>query len=371
MSDTLPEGVLKEISAQYELGESIELKPVYIGLDNRSFLVDTAGEKFFLQISNTPYQPHLVEHKTKLLDWLATQGLSECVAPMPTASGQLFFQLENIGVVVLFPARSQQNQFSDDVDADRQAGISLAGWIARLHNLTAHAPVFSGKPKETLIENFKVLETSFTAFQKISHTLPTLPLDDETQYLCDDFIEKSVQYYQVLFEDQNVYRLLHASASHLSFVHNDLNLSNLSFDDSGQLVTVYDFDNAGRDNRVADLQFIYYYYYHPSAIAGNDWFDIPKVRNAIAIYESATQHPVTMDEKRLCAMLGMDRSLRGLLWMFDMLIKGMPPEILSGVDARVRPNKAGEPGSPLFQTFAKLFNGIDSFSNTDLYLDMA
>lgn len=369
MTDVLPEALLETIQSNYGLSEIQDIQTLWVGLENHNYLLSANEKKFFLQTSNTAYQPNLFAFKTQFLDWLAKQKLNECVAPIPTSEGELYLQLEDIGVAVLYPARPQQQRFLTEDKPDQQAGIKLADWIARLHNLTSQAPDFVTKPKESLVQNFQTLKAHYPVFEKIGLALPNLPIDEETKSIWHKFLEKTQHYYTVLFEDDHVFNLLESTAIYTSLVHNDLNLSNLSFDNSGNLITVYDFDNAGRDNRVADLQFIYYYYYHPSVIQGKEWLDEPKLKVALNHYENITGRAITADEKRLCAMLGMDRSLRGLLWMFDMLAKGMPPEMLLGVDYRMRPNDPSEKGTPLYQTFAKLFNGIACFSNIDWYLD--
>jgi Ser/Thr protein kinase RdoA (MazF antagonist) len=368
MTDVLPKILLEAICSNYGLCEIQEIQTIWLGLENHNYLLSSNGKKRFLQTSNTVFQPDLFAFKTKLLDWLVKHGMTECVAAIATIDDELYLQLDEIGAVVLYPARPQQHRFLTEDTPDQQAGISLSNWIASLHNLTVQTPDFVSKPKETLVQNFQTLKAYYPVFEKIGLALPNLPLDEETRDIWRKFLEKTPHYSTVLFADNRVFKLLESTAIHTTLVHNDLNLSNLSFDDSGNLVRVYDFDKAGLDNRVADLQFIYYYYYHPSVIQGNEWFDEPKLRSALSHYENATGQIITADEKLLCAMLGMDRSLRGLLWMFDMLTKGTPLEMFSGVDYRIRPNNPSEEGSPPYQTFAKLFNGIACFSNIERYL---
>ncbi len=370
MSDMLPAPLLEALHTHYDLTEIQEIRPLWLGLDNQNYLLTTETAPYFLQISNTAYQPDLTAFKTQLLNWLAGQGMTECIAPITSANNTFYLEIAGMGTVILYPLRPQQNHFLVDEAPDKQAGISLADWIARLHNFTPNAPDFPNKRKESLVQNFQALQAHFPAFEKIGLALSHLPLDADTQQLCHTFIAKTPNYYDVLFADNHVFNLLEATAHQTTLVHNDLNLSNLSFDDAGHLITVYDFDNAGLDNRVADLQFIYYYYYHPSAVLGQDWFDKDKLKAALNHYESNVEQAILDDEKRLCAMLGMDRSLRGLLWLFDMLSKGAPPQLFEAVSARVRPNNPGEGGSVAFQTLAKLFYGIDTFANIEAYLDM-
>lgn len=369
MTDMLPPKLVEALCANYGLCDIQTVQTLWQGLDNRNYLLTADNQKFFLQTSNTDYQPDLTIFKTQLLTWLAEQQMPECVASIATSNKQLYLDFDEIGTAILYPAKPQQHRFLTADIPDKQAGMSLADWVGRLHNLTPSAPKFPSKRKESLVQNFQTLQAYFQGFEKIGLALAHLPFDDEAKRLCQEFIAKTPTYYDILFADNHGFRLLEATAHHTTLVHNDLNLSNLSFDDMGHLVTVYDFDNAGRDNRVADLQFIYYYYYHPSTVPAQDWFDGDKLSTALKHYEDVVGQPILEDEKRLCAMLGMDRSLRGLLWMFDMLTKGASPQIFQAVDARVRPHDKSEAGSPAFQTLAKLFYGIAQFSNIEGYLE--
>ena len=365
MSTNISAETLQQLSKHYQIGEITGIQAVYSGLDNMSFMLKSSAGQYFLQLSSTVLQPELYIHKASLLTWLANSGLNACIASIPAANGALHIQIDASLFGVLFPVHPQKRRYFEDENLDERAGTSLSEWISRLHNLTAKAPAFPGKPKPKIAEDFKTLKAAFPGFQKMAGVIPALPLDHDSKALVSDFIKKSNDYFDFLFKNDRVFVLLAGLSEYKTLVHNDLNLSNLSFDDSGQLEMVYDFDNAGFDYRVADLQFIYYYYYHPSSIPGADWFDIPKFKNAVDRYEALVEQKITGAEKQLCAMLGMDRSLRGLLWIFDMLSKGASPELLRGVDERVRPNNPDEPGSPGYHTLAKLVFGIERFSQID------
>jgi thiamine kinase-like enzyme len=127
--------------------------------------------------------------------------------------------------------------------------------VARLHRLSTEAPSFIGEPKESLQQNLKTTQDNLGIFEQIGTMLPMLPFDDETKDLLNNFVGQVPRYKRILFDDDHVYQLIQQCSAHTRLTHNDLNLTNLSFDEQGNLVTVYDFDNAGMECRVADLQF--------------------------------------------------------------------------------------------------------------------
>lgn len=354
--------VIEALQRHYELGEVTKAEAIASLGENHNTLLSTEKESFFVKLNNMSYHTHLAPWTTGLQKWLVGQGMKECIEPTPAKDGSLYLTIPEHGTAIVYPNRPGFVAEIENSEAEERSGQQLAQWIARLHKLSSQVPSFGGKPKSSFQEGMKFLQDHFPLVEGLAGLLPTLPLDEEFQSLCQLFFSRIQHYHDALFEDNRVYKLFETTAKQATLTHGDLNRSNLSFSDDGKLMTVYDFDESGWDHRAADLQFLYYHYYQPSSLEGKDSLDESNYKRALDAYEQECGLPISTPERQLCAMLGMRSTLRGLMWCFTHLVQGTLTEpLLLCVDRRARPTRFDEPGTTQYQTFGKLIHATESF----------
>jgi Ser/Thr protein kinase RdoA (MazF antagonist) len=97
MTQHIPIAVNDMLCSHWDICDIAQTNLVWTGLDNQNSIIETEDASFFVQVSDTPFQPTLIDKKTRMLRWLTDQGMTEVVPAMPTRDGMLFVEDEAVG----------------------------------------------------------------------------------------------------------------------------------------------------------------------------------------------------------------------------------------------------------------------------------
>ncbi len=364
--------ILRIIKTHYHLPPITNIKEVQLGIANRSFIIETETQPYFLQFNRLDGEfvielAHF-QYKASLLHWLKTEGFHQIVAPIETIDGQLCVQPANDGITyTLYDFRPHQIMYSEDPNINEKAATSLTDTIAHLHNISYTEPSLVGQSRGDVALFLNWLQAQRQTFQQIQQAFSQFPAPAPIRETMANTFARLDAYYQIIYHDPDIFALLNSLNNTRCLVHDDLNPTNLSFTLEGDLETLYDFDNAHWDVRAADLAYIYFYHYYSSPSADQDYFDDILAEKMFALYEVRTNSKILPEERHLIIKLTLAHILRAFLWLAGNLLKGTPLPVIAHGASRLRPQPgllpATSPEEAVAQTFNITLNVAEAYAN--------
>lgn len=363
------------VQQHYELPAITQIKEVFLGIANRSLVIETEAQKYFLQFNRLDgefiIQLEHFQFKAALLHWLKTQGFTQVIAPIPTREGQLCIQPQADGVTyTLYEHRPQKLMYSEAPDVNRKAATSLTETIAQLHNLTRKEPTLAGQSRGDTVQFLGWMRSQYQTFRQAEQALARFEYPAPVQEAVAATFARLDAYYHLVYEVQDIFQLIQSLEPSRCLVHNDLNPTNLSFTPAGELETLYDFDNAHWDIRAVDFVYLYFYHYYSSPYAGQDYLDESLAEEMLTLYETITDSKILPAERDLMVRLTLAHILRAFLWLVGNLLRGTPLPVIAHGASRLRPQAglppAGSIEEDVVRTFNITFHVAEKFSDSAL-----
>ncbi len=365
------ETIANIIRTSYDLAPLTHLQEVFLGIANRSFVLETEKKKYFLQFNRLDGELLITlenfQYKADLLTWLKQKGITQVIAPVPARDGALCIQPASDGITyTLYEFRAQKLMYSEDPALNRKMATSLTETIARLHTLTGAPPHLVGPARMTALQYLGWMQQQRATFQQFQHALTNFEWPAPIEETVARSFAQLDTCYRLIYEAQNPFQLIQDLQDTQCLVHDDLNPTNLSFTPDGELETLYDFDNAHWDVRAADLMYLYFYHYYSSPYPGQDTFNSDLAEEMLALYEKSTHSQIRPQERQLFNRLLLANILRGFLWLTGNLLRGTPLPVIAHGASRLRPQPglppAASPAEAVARTFSITLHALETFA---------
>lgn len=227
-------GQLKEIAEMFNIGQTIEIKPLGNGLINETFVVATDdGQKYVLQKLHRIFKPEVIEDIDNITTCLAQKGF---LTPrvIKTKTGELCVLIGDECWRMLTFLRGKCFQFGINEDQ----AYSAAMLVGKFHFF------MNGFPYQ-----FKHRLSGFRDTEKRIKNLRSVleKFKDTEKYTILEPLAKYIIEYHAFLKDST-------AILPTRIIHGDLKLNNVLFDESGEnAVSLLDLDTIGEHKVVFDF----------------------------------------------------------------------------------------------------------------------